>query len=413
MISRLRIRNFKNLREVDVPLGPLSVLVGSNASGKSNLLEALRVIQGLAKGLSVGDTLNGSPGGSPSISWRGIRGGSAMALTKGSASPRFTLDIEFDSAGNTWRYAVSINPIEHRIDGELLARFFGNQPLPLLIHGIAMPEAPAGPDDVRLVAVRQRFDGDLAPVKLARTEQKSALVHAQASLPRDNEIASEIGRVLAYLENQQHLDLDPEVLRGYSQKKPVLRMGEKGEQFAAVVDQLDSECPRDLENVLHWLQELRPDEINRVLSLAGAAGDCMFALQELTTKGPTSAPSLSNGTLRFAALVVAYFQPWMPELLSIEEVENGIHPARIRLLVELLRSQSSSSGTQTLVSTHSPWLLNWLEPAELAHTLWFHRDAAGLIEVEPLGQKARVRELIDAGHLLGDLVAEGWLENSL
>jgi predicted ATPase len=53
------------------------------------------------------------------------------------------------------------------------------------------------------------------------------------------------------------------------------------------------------------------------------------------------APILSDGTLRFAAMTAAFFQPDMPDLITIEEIENGIHPSRLRLLLELLKTQAS------------------------------------------------------------------------
>jgi len=47
-------------------------------------------------------------------------------------------------------------------------------------------------------------------------------------------------------------------------------------------------------------------------------------------------------------------QPDMPQTLVLEEIENGIHPSRLRLLVELLNARSSEDGPQVMASTHSP-----------------------------------------------------------
>jgi len=54
---------------------------------------------------------------------------------------------------------------------------------------------------------------------------------------------------------------------------------------------------------------------------------------------------LSDGTLRFAAIAAAFFQEDMPDILTIEEIENGIHASRLRLLVELLKTQTQSLWT--------------------------------------------------------------------
>ena len=62
------------------------------------------------------------------------------------------------------------------------------------------------------------------------------------------------------------------------------------------------------------------------------------------------APVLSDGTLRFAALVAAFFQPDMPRIMTIEEIENGVHASRARALVELLRSRAADKKTQILAT---------------------------------------------------------------
>jgi predicted ATPase len=80
-----------------------------------------------------------------------------------------------------------------------------------------------------------------------------------------------------------------------------------------------------------WLQELRPQEVEDVITLTGAIGEPLFALREGGREFP--APVLSDGTLRFAALAASSFQPDMPKVLAIEEIENGIHGSRLRLLM--------------------------------------------------------------------------------
>jgi AAA15 family ATPase/GTPase len=50
MLERLKLRNFKSFREASVPLGPLTLVVGTNASGKSNLRDALRFLHGIGQG---------------------------------------------------------------------------------------------------------------------------------------------------------------------------------------------------------------------------------------------------------------------------------------------------------------------------------------------------------------------------
>ncbi len=76
MITRIEIENFKSLQKVDLALGNLNLFVGTNASGKSNFFDALRLLQGIGYGFTIDEILNGKPKSAGSEVWEGIRGGS-------------------------------------------------------------------------------------------------------------------------------------------------------------------------------------------------------------------------------------------------------------------------------------------------------------------------------------------------
>ena len=164
------------------------------------------------------------------------------------------------------------------------------------------------------------------------------------------------------LRAMQRIDLVPEVLRGYSQFKRTERMGDHGENFAAVVNRIcDEERTKDA--YLSWLRELRPEQIDDAGTLPGAVGEPMFMLQENGRTFP--APVLSEGTLRFAALTAAFFQDRMPGIITIEEIENGIHASRVQHLLELMRSRAEYRQFQVLATTHSATILDWLRGRRL------------------------------------------------
>src|SRR5262249_56565164 len=89
---------------------------------------------------------------------------------------------------------------------------------------------------------------------------------------------------------------------------------------------------------------------------------------------PLPARSLSEGTLRFLALCVLLEDPSVTGVLCVEEPENGIHPANIEALVELVRDlavdPSRAPGRdnpfrQVIVNTHSPAIVQLVGPADL------------------------------------------------
>src|SRR5688572_7309881 len=80
MLKELLVRRFKSLSNVKLRFGGLNLLIGTNASGKSNFLDALRVLQGIGYGFTVTEIFDGKPKSASSVVWDGIRGGSAEAL---------------------------------------------------------------------------------------------------------------------------------------------------------------------------------------------------------------------------------------------------------------------------------------------------------------------------------------------
>ena len=93
MIDRIVVENFKSLRRVDLTLGRMNLLVGANASGKSNFLDLLRVLQGIGNGFTFSQILDGKPQSATSAVWDGIRGGSRLACFAGPGEDRGHGDV--------------------------------------------------------------------------------------------------------------------------------------------------------------------------------------------------------------------------------------------------------------------------------------------------------------------------------
>jgi predicted ATPase len=375
MITGLQLQNFKSFKALDLALGPLNIFLGANATGKSNLFDAFRVMQGVGNGFSLSEILDGKPKGDTSEVWPGIRGGSAMVWRRSGNPPALEdLKIRLSGVANPgavpWQYGLTLLPN-----------------LTAIYHGLI---GHAG----------NRFS--VAALESVLTQ--SARGNPRGWSKEDVALAGQISRLLA---NTQHLQPSPEVLRQYSRAQQVSRMGDQGEQFAALVRQI---C-QDVVNkaaYLSWLQHLRPEVISDVGVREGLMKDCLFMIQEQHQE--FLAPVLSEGTLRFAALVAAFFQPEMPGMLFLEEVENGIHPSRLRLMMELLRTQAAKGQTQIMVSTHSPALLAWVQEAEYAHTFFCQRDEeTGESRIRPLTAIPEFKQAIKH-RSLAELITEGWLE---
>jgi predicted ATPase len=85
---------------------------------------------------------------------------------------------------------------------------------------------------------------------------------------------------------------------------------------------------------------------------------------ELVDGTRVRAPEMSEGLLLYLAYAAIPYVHAVRTLL-IEEPETGLHPARIRELLTMLRDFATSTGTQVLMSTHSPLVVNELNPGEV------------------------------------------------
>ena len=99
MIDRIVIENFKSLRHVDLKLGRVNLLVGANGSGKSNVIDALRVLQGIGNGFTIGEILDGKPEDATNAKWEGIRGGSRYASFRGRGGDEGRGVVQFQTHG--------------------------------------------------------------------------------------------------------------------------------------------------------------------------------------------------------------------------------------------------------------------------------------------------------------------------
>jgi len=374
VITDIEIEGFKSFEKIRLKLGSFNLFIGANASGKSNFIDALRVLQGIAYGFTVDEVFNGKPKGGGSESWEGIRGGAWFAyFERRDDLPQGAVGFRVGGVGQgqNFRYSVDMAPSLGQIVSEKI-EIGSSEPL----WGTSLLERPTS---------------------------QSVLVRNGGG--EQSEMARELIRALG---NMQHLAPVAPLLRAYSQTRLAQRMGERGENFAAVVQSIvQDEGLRSA--YLSWLTRLTPMELDDVMVLEGAVKEPLFALREGNWQLP--APILSDGTLHFAAITAAFFQPDMPAIITLEEIENGIHPSRLRLLLELLKSQSGNSGPQVFATTHSPVVLAWLEEGDYETTFLFRKDeATGASIVTPLSEIPRLIELVRR-RSLGELFMEGWLED--
>src|SRR5689334_1896000 len=93
MFTSLRLERFKSFKDAELKLGPFTVLIGANASGKSNIRDAFRFLHGIGRGYSLAEILGEKYLGGERV-WSGIRGGTREVAYSGSDS--FALEVNWE-----------------------------------------------------------------------------------------------------------------------------------------------------------------------------------------------------------------------------------------------------------------------------------------------------------------------------
>ena len=124
----------------------------------------------------------------------------------------------------------------------------------------------------------------------------------------------------------------------------------------------------------------------------------------------TPLTSASDGTVRFLAMVAAMLHESSPRVLFFEELENGIHPHRVDLLLDLIETSVRESAAQVIATSHSPQLLEHGYHAENARPVLIARSQDGNSSAWDVKSEKSITEVIDQDDL-SDLMSDGWFED--
>lgn len=422
MIDRMIVTNFKSFRKLDVCLGRANLLIGENGSGKSNFLDVFRVLRGLSWGLTVKEVFDGKSPDKDFGGWPGIRGASAgacfapddgevMIEVRGTLEPPLS---------EKWEYLVRLSPQTGSLLRERLklasAVHYDSAPDHSELNRAANIDSPHDDlvtPDIGVGSILAQVRHELAGVRSGAMFQAPP-PQSRAStdgIARVSNIAEQASGVASALADILPLDPSPMVLRQSSQLEGVDRIGDHGENFAALVRSI-CRIPEYKDSLLWWLQQLLSDQVEDVGTIRDPRGESMFMLRDQS--GHIPATVLSDGTLRFAALLGALLQPEKPSMITLDMVEMTIHPNRLRLPYLLLWDESEFHGIQSISTTHSPVMLEWIRENQFATAFVCKKDeSTGESRIVPLPEVPHFMECFKKGARTSELLSGSWFEGAL
>lgn len=418
MLSSITLENFKSFKQARVDFGPLTLIIGANGSGKSNLFDALRFLRSIGAGNSIRDAIEGHVAAVPSVpAVPGIRGGSPAITHLASEKREFTLEVVARLKSERIEYLLSVDAGRYRVLRERLKSSQHGGPYVFDTH----PETGPLRHNVEAPSISARFYKNTRGVNPKREFSPNVSILSQFTGRNAESTANErvAMAMRAELGAIRPLELRPEVLRNYSSLGQ-FELGEHGENFAALVwvliaeaeanDDEAKEAEERLDTIRAWMNELTPHHIEDFATESTPTGEVIFAVVEAPFLEETlTARSLSDGTLRFAALTFAILGSRNRRTFVIEELENGINPGRQALLVQMLE-QAAGHPSQVIASTHGPGILDFASEQTLAHALimgWDHENSTSrAVRISKLEGFDDVRKT----STLGSLHTEGWFQ---
>ncbi|MBD2518339.1 AAA family ATPase [Nostoc sp. FACHB-973] len=423
MLKQLILENWKSFRYAELPLDPLTVLIGTNASGKSNVVEALEFLQRIARGENIEAALAGDK------TLPSIRGGVEWAAIK--PETEFTLKavVQGEDDKIDYFYSITLQTIPLvRITKECInISEYYNQNSPnqkLFIINVDDKTAKShlsnyGGFSVDVSDLFQDFSfQEFHEVIKEEIKQKIRDEIKQKMEFAENNLDYLINHViLPILKNILILNPIPSKMRDYSRLSESLE-GDAS-NIAGVLAGLTEEQKAEVELTLsEYIKDFPEGDIQKVWAekVGRFGSDAMLYCQEEWKSGHITeidARSMSDGTLRFLAILTALLTRPEGSQLVIEEIDNGLHPSRAELLVKILREIGSKRKIDILLTTHNPALLDALGPEIVPFVVVAHRDKETGESKLTLLEDIENLPLLLASGTLGRLATKGAIEKSL
>ena len=412
MIQSFSIENFKSFRKATLPLAPLTLLIGANASGKSNAIEAIQLLSWLASGKRLGEL--------PSALREqeiAIRGTSRDLTFEGSEIV-FGCEVgpEEDADGPQLLFstALDIGKKELRITKEQLDSPDLSPRFPL--YQTAGP-APAHGEWVEVVY--NSFAKGRKP-RITCTDQQAIFTQIETPARFEShhdeaqkKIPAAVSILRRNLRSILFLNPDPRRMRGYSYVLEQKLQGDGG-ALSSVLQRLIQEDGEN-DQILRFIRALPEQDIRDISFLHTPRNEVMVMLHETLggKEAMREAALLSDGTLRVLAVAAAVLSVLPGSTVVIEEIDNGVHPSRAESLLQEIQRIAQEREIQVLMTTHNPALLDALPPDAVPDVVACYRDPeegdSRLVHLEELESYP---ELVAQGPL-GRLVTRGILDRFL
>lgn len=409
MIKELRLKHWKSFDEATLYIDPLTIIIGANASGKSNTLDALTFLHRISSGIGIFQAINGD------ANLPALRGGMEWVCLK--PNRRFSLEILTDGLNSQcdYRYhlTVEVNSTKAEVLREELIKVDYRKRSDPIEKSLFNANQETG-----ILGIPVYFaTGTQGRGKRIDLNRTHAILSQTETLALRKDVLEASRYVLSQLQKVFVFDPIPSHMRDYSPLSD--QLSADGANIAGVLAGLETPRRESVEHTLTgYLKALPEKDIQRVWTetVGKFNADAMLYCEEgwsATTTHEIDARGMSDGTLRYLGIVAALLTREPGSLLVIEEVDNGLHPSRSHVLLDMLQTLGKERSIDVLVTTHNPALLDAAGAPMVPFITVAHRDqVTGASELKQLEDLQQLPKLLAFGNV-GKLSSEGRIESAL
>ncbi len=365
VLKSFRLKNFKAVRDSGtVRFSPLTVLIGNNGSGKSSLTEGLQTYQRIVtRGLDRAMNM-----------WRGFEHISNAAVShtnkvaaKGRSYQTNPIEFRMD-----YRVAKSDNSGKKEHQSHLMCvtaspnsdEVFIFEEKVIIGRKINLTRDKEG---AILLPDGSPLSGLIFPVTFPTTFGPKILTGGESLISHLQDEPGAYQDVYNLIDSWQFVTLNP-----YSMGNPrpqqrtggAIRLENDGSNIAEYLLDIRKRDIGAFEGIIETLQHPLPYVRDLQPVLTSELERAVY-LRMIEENFKIPGWLLSTGTLRILALLALFRHPIPPPLIVIEEIENGLDPRTIHLIVEELRNLIETGRTQVIITTHSPYLLDLLALSQI------------------------------------------------
>ena len=369
MIKSFIFENFKSFEKAELNIEFLTTLIGTNSSGKSNAIEGIEILAKAVTGIELSTILDGTKNAGAVV-----RGGSRGCARFNTSAFKLGCLIDLDDKRDLL-YEMKIG-VEDRLGIEEEGLYLVKKDSTVRSNKIFKTKK-AESDRVEIKVQYKNGnvgnDPDMICVRSSAILPQMA-VKLRRDTAEERETVSWMEKVMNDLKNIRILDPIPSAIRDYVRISDI-DLRQSCDNLSAVLNELCKDQNKK-EQILKGIRALPENDVEDIEFIETKIGDVIFALRErnINMTQLVDARQLSDGTLRCIAVLTAALISDVGSIVIIEELDNGIHPARVYKLIEQLIEIGRQRSIDIIITTHNATLMNAYKKDELVGVSVVYRE---------------------------------------